>query len=248
MKPILTILSTFFLFISCSLLAANSTTVITEQDAIKALISDISVRNFARVEALSQKNIRIQSSALSLSLLRHQPLLNNGTRSEVSVDYPFLEHDTVSYEWEMMLPTGFKHDAPQNRWWAMSQWHVQPDRTKNESWDDYPNEPPSIALYFGYIDGHYYLSTHYMDVQPEVDNLIEIELGKWTKIKAEITWSQAENGKMKLWLNDSKTPHFTYYGANMLNTYQHYFKVGMYRHPEITTENTIHLRALHVSK
>lgn len=148
----------------------------------------------------------------------------------------------------MMIPFEFRTDGPNNRWWIMGQWHVQPDRTKLETWDDYPDSQPSISLDFAYLNGHYYLNPVYMAIPPTIDNVIEIQPDQWLKIKVDITWSQGEDGKMSLWINDNKSPHIIYNGPNMLNAYQHYFKVGMYRHPKIKTENTINLKQLHISK
>ena len=43
-------------------------------------------------------------------------------------------------------------------------------------------------------------------------------------------------------------PALTVNGPNMNNAYQHYLKVGMYRHQEIHTDNEIFIDDLNVSK
>jgi len=93
-----TAVSCLLVIIHCNnVLAQGVTAEVTEQDILNVLINDISVRQYGRVEILSQQNIELQANYISLHLLNKQKLLNNGSRSEVSVDFPFTEHETITY-------------------------------------------------------------------------------------------------------------------------------------------------------
>lgn len=59
-----------------------------------------------------------------------------GIRTEVAVDFPYSEGESVRYSWEMMFPEEFAGDSPLNRWWLLAQWHDQPDRRIGEKWKD----------------------------------------------------------------------------------------------------------------
>ncbi len=251
MKPIRNlatalVLLTLFISASSSRGNENPVTQSEKEEILSVLISDTDVRAYARIEIPAQRNVTVFDDYISLNLFGVQDLLHNGIRSEVTVDYPFSEHDTVIYEWEVMIPLGFLHDAPDNRWWDMGQWHDQPDLTLGETWADLPGRSPSVSLHLKFYDGKYYFAPRYMSVEPPVDELIEIEPGVWIKLKFKIRWSQEDDGYLKIWIDDEEIPHIHYTGPNMHNGYQHYLKVGMYRHLDIATDNTVNLRSLHI--
>ncbi len=224
----------------------NPVTRVIKEEILSVLISDTSVRAYARIEIPDQRNVTVHDNYVSLHLFHGQELLFNGVRSEVVVDLPFEEHDTVVYQWEVMIPSGFQHDAPENRWWNVAQWHDQPDLRLGETWADLPARSPVISLHLKFYDGRYYFAPRYMHVEPPMEDLIEIQPGEWIKLRFEIRWSQGDDGYLNILVNDDQLPHVHYTGPNMHNGYQHYFKIGMYRHPEIATDNTINLRELHI--
>jgi hypothetical protein len=55
-------------------------------------------------------------------------------------------------------------------------------------------------------------------------------------------------GKVAVFLDGSKEAVVTGTGPNMHNGYQHYLKLGMYRHPEIATENRVAIRDVSIEK
>lgn len=72
--------------------------------------------------------------------------------------------------------------------------------------------------------------------------LIPIQRGVWHALETVIKWSQGADGRIAVFLDGSKEPVLTAMGPNMHNGYHHYLKLGMYRHPEIATENRLGIR------
>lgn len=235
------------LILLCPVFAGdNPITRVVKEEILSVLISDSTVRAYARIEIPDERNVTVHDDYLSLHLFEGQELLFNGVRSEVTVDLPYEEHDTVVYQWEVMIPNGFQHDAPENRWWNVVQWHDQPDLTLGETWADLTARSPVISLHLKFYEGGYYFAPRYMHVEPPMEDLIEIQPGEWIKLRFEIRWSQGNDGYLKIHVNDDQLPHVHYTEPNMHNGYQHYLKIGMYRHPDIATDNTINLRNLYI--
>ncbi len=236
----------FFLVAQSTGTDENRVTRSVKEEILSLLIEDSEVRAFAGIEIPSGRNVTLYDDFLSLHLFDGQDLLFNGVRSEVTVNFPFAEHDTVVYEWDILIPPDFQHDSPENRWWNMGQWHDQPDLTLGETWADLPARSPVMSLHLKFYDGSFYFAPRYMHVEPPFEDLVLITPGEWMKLKFEICWSLGDDGYMKLWVDDSREPDIFYTGPNMHNGYQHYLKVGMYRHPDIVTDNTISLRNLDI--
>ena len=51
-----------------------------------------------------------------------------------------------------------------------------------------------------------------------------------------------------MFFDEAKEPVAVGTGPNMHNGYQHYLKLGMYRHPEIATENRLDIRGVSIEK
>ena len=250
MNRLYSLTNTLILFIvsiaaPCSWGSGNPVTQSVKEEILAVLISDTAVREYALIEIPDERNVTVYDDYIALHLFDGQRLLHNGIRSEVTVNYPFTEHETVVYEWEMMLPEGFQYD-PDNRWWNMGQWHDQPDITRGETWEDLPGRSPPVSLHFEFYDERYYLAPRYMYEDPQPDEMIEVEPGVWIKLRFEIRWSQEDDGHLRIWVNNEETPHAEYTGPNMLNAYWQYLKVGMYRHPDISTDNTINIRSIKI--
>jgi hypothetical protein len=206
---------------------------------------------YARLEVTAAENIAILGSGaeqyLGLHLFPGQKKLNGGIRAEVSVDYPCKQGDTVRYAWRFMVPEGFKSDAPQNRWWIFGQWHDQPDKNRGETWDGFASKSPPVLLGLGELQGRIGFGFEYGPTQAQKQGPFFIVPGKWHHIAVVIRWSQKEDGTTAIFLDDMTTPVATATGANMQNAYQHYLKIGMYRHPGIQTENWLYLDDLKIS-
>lgn len=62
----------------------------------------------------------------------------------------------------------------------------------------------------------------------------------------EIYWSNGSDGHAELYLDNSSEPSLAAKGPNMHHGYQHYWKVGPYRHPDIRTDNRIDIADLRI--
>lgn len=221
-----------------------------EKSLIDAVAPQQKVKDILKFEINSVNNVRVVDGAnpyIGLFLSKNEGKLNKGVRAELSLDYPFEEGEVVSYKWKMKIPKDFKSDAPKNRWWAMAQWHDQPNRTKNQTWKSFTSRSPPIALYYGVFRGKDVLSVNYKDLEPNPSDLITLERDVWTSVEMEIKWSQSASGWLKVYLNGSSTPSVQKSGANMHNDYQHYLKLGMYRDSNIETDNWIFIDDLVVN-
>ena len=210
-----------------------------------------SLLEFAHVEVPSIENIAIQSEGadqhLGLYLLAGQQKLNGGIRTETSVDYPHQSSETVRYAWRFMVPQGFQSDAPKNRWWIIGRWPDQPNRDQREAWDDFPSRSPPVLLSIGELDDRLAIGMAYGPDQSQNRRPFFIEPGQWHNLAVEIRWSQKADGRAAFFLNDMNQSAAMIDGPNMHNDFQHYLKLGMYRHPEIATDNWIYLDDLTVA-
>ncbi len=207
---------------------------------------------YSHIEVPAVENITMMGEGadryLGLHVFPGQKKLNGGIRAELSVDYPFRQGDTVRYTWRFMLPEGFASDAPKNRWWVIGQWHDQPDSTRGESWEGFPSNSPPVLLGLGELDGKLGIGIAYGPDQSQNHGPLFIEPGKWHQIAVEIRWSRKDDGKATVFLDDMSRPVASATGPNMHNDFQHYLKIGMYRHPDIATSNWIYLDELEITR
>ncbi|KLU04443.1 putative signal peptide protein [Rhodopirellula islandica] len=196
-----------------------------------------------------------EGTSLGLRIFPGQSKSHGGIRAEISLDYPFQPEEVVRYSWRFQLPEDFVSDAPQNRWWVIGQWHDQPDSTKNETWDTHPSYSPPISLSIAEVNQNLLLGISYGITHGGHEQAhpapIPIQRGNWYTVHADIHWSLTEQGRAKISLREVTDSDRVMTGPNMNNAYQHYLKIGMYRHPAIQSENWIHLdqiTATHLTK
>lgn len=226
------------------------------EEAYLAYAVDRSLFPYALIEIPALRNIATSTDSfgkyLALSLFPGQELKNGGVRSEVSIDYPYKEGDTVEYSWEFRIPKDFTSDAPKNRWWVFANWHDQPDKNKGETWDTYQAHSAPIIFGYGSKEGKDFvsLSTGLDGSEKGIvpRGLIPITRDTWHSIRMVVTWSQTDTGRVIVYVDGSPSSSFDSKGPNMLNAYQHYMKIGQYRHPEIQAESTIHLKNISIVK
>jgi hypothetical protein len=208
--------------------------------------------DFAHVEVPALENIALLGQGadqhLGLHLIPGQKKRNGGIRAEISVNYPYQPGDTVRYAWRFMVPKGFQSDAPLNRWWIIGQWHDQPNPRRGETWAGYPSKSPPVLISIGELEGRLAIAIAYGPKQSQQRGPLFIEPGIWHRLIAEIHWSQKADGKATFYLDAPDRPAAVLEGLNMHNDYQHYLKLGMYRHPEIKTDNWIYLDDLTVTR
>jgi hypothetical protein len=204
---------------------------------------------YAEIEAARYQNIVMhddEAKYLEFALFPDQEKVNGGMRTEVSVDYPFQARDVVEYSYQFLIPDKkFKHDV-QNRWWVLgAQFHDQPNRDLGEVWNGSPSRSPSISVAYGNVDGQHTLSFLYgADVRHV--GYFKVLSDTWYQIRMRIKWSQAADGALDVYIDDDLEPVFSAEGANMHNEYQHFLKLGMYRHPEINTQAAVYIRNVNI--
>ncbi|HSH93890.1 MAG TPA: heparin lyase I family protein, partial [Roseimicrobium sp.] len=115
-----------------------------------------------------------------------------------------------------------------------------------------PSLSPPVLLGLGEIDGKTAVVLNYgpttAKAKQQIVGPMFIEKGKWHSISFVIHWSNTSEGSVSVYLDDTTKPVMTADGPNMNNEYQHYLKLGMYRHPEIATDNWIFIEGLEISK
>lgn len=233
---------------------ANSAQSLEEMYLRYALSEDII--QYANIEAPSIANIWTGTDEfgnyLTLKLIPNQPLKNNGIRAEISIDSPYQEGDTLEYRWDFKIPNDFVSDAPNNRWWVLADWHVQPDVTKGETWDNYIGKSSPIILWYGNIDWKDALSLstwiHWSKIGIIPRGILTFTRDVWHTLKVVIKWSQSDDGEVMVYFDDSTEPMLSAKWPNMINWYQHYLKVGQYRDREISTENSISIKNISIKK
>jgi len=61
-----------------------------------------------------------------------------------------------------------------------------------------------------------------------------------------VTWARNLSGQVAVHLDGITKPVATAMGPNMHNDFQHYAKIGMYRHPEIIGDNWIYVTGVEI--
>jgi hypothetical protein len=206
----------------------------------------------AHLQLPALENVAIGSDAsgpfLRLRTRHGQPLLHGGVRAELTIDNPHAEGDTLRYSWRFKIADDFVSDAPANRWWLFGDWHDQPDPRLNQTWDGFPPRSPPIALGYGQIGGQDNLSLVYGAPNPITIGLIPFKRGVWNKVTVQIKWSRGASGSVAVYLNDSSTPVQQATGPNMHNSYQHFLKLGSYRHPDIRGDVWVNITDVSIVK
>lgn len=224
---------------------------LNDKEYLSAVLPEELIR-YAGIEVPSRENIQILTNGagryLEFRLVPGQAKKNNGIRAEISVNYPYAVGEIVRYQWEMRLPKDFAADEPRNRWWVMGQWHDQPDKTKGETWEGFPAHSPPVSFNYVRRDGQDFLSLLVGSPRMKSVGLIPISRDTWHALDVLIKWSQGDDGRVAVFLDRSKAPTVSATGPNMHNAFHHYLKLGMYRHPEIATENRLNIRNVRIEK
>ncbi len=222
-----------------------------EVSYLKAAVAP-DVIEFAHIEIPGLEHIRIAGDPakpyLGLRTFGGQKLKNNGVRAEVSIDYPFAAGDTVTYSWRFMIDQSFVSDAPRNRWWVFADWHDQPDRNRGETWDGFPSRSAPIGIGYGVIDGEDRLALFYGSPTSSTVGMAGFKRGVWHAVKMVISWGHGPEARARLYLDDMATPKVEAKGANMHNDFQHFFKVGSYRHREIQGDTWVYLSDVRITR
>ena len=226
-----------------------------DQKYLPAVLPD-ALQKYAHLEVASERNVTVGTDGLNPCLGLHvspeQGMVHGGIRAEMSVNFPFVEGDTVQYAWRFMLPKEFISDAPGNRWWLIGQWHDQPNEKLGETWKNFPSSSPPVALEIAELNGQLGITLVYGQTGTHQHQRhygpFVLERGKWYSITACIHWSRGTDGSASVYLDGSTKPAMVAEGPNMNNDFQHYLKLGIYRHPDIRTDNWIFINRIEISK
>ncbi|UUM33084.1 polysaccharide lyase [Vibrio japonicus] len=211
----------------------------TTQQQIENIANSLNAQGlmqFMRLEAVYDKTIIPLDNKLKFVIRECQDEIHNGLRSELTVNYPFNAGDKVTYEYQLYIPRYFSSD-PQGRWFVLTQWHDQPDPALGETWEGFPGRSPLVSLYSA-PDSKFGV-TYNGD-----STILPFHLGMWNTLKFEFLWSEGDEGKLAVHVNGVE---FNFSGKNMHNNYQHYLKIGMYRHRDIENKNEILFRNLKIT-
>ena len=201
---------------------------------------------FVSVETARCSGLQMEAGRIGFRLSDTTLPVHGGIRSEVAVDYPYREGETVRYAWEMLFPGPFAGDAPLKRWWLVAQWHDQPDRRIGEKWDGFPPRSPPVAIYVEERDG-----------EPGIGLIMNgndkrswtrLPRDTWLQVSVTMRWSTRDDGNVTLDVADRPEFFVSVAGQNMHKGFQHYLKLGQYRHPQIKTDNTVFFRKMNITK
>jgi len=220
--------------------------------------SDINIQQVARslnassllpwmsIEMSECRSISLENDTVAFILDAQTKKIHNGIRSEMSVNFPFNESDEVTYTFDVKLPQDFQSDTPKNRWWIIAQWHDQPDPRLYESWDNFPKRSPPVSIYVEERNGVVGFGVEVLDQHQK--SWFPFPLGNWLTLKTTIHWSTQQDGLVDFSVVDHPEFNQIFTGINMHNAYQHYFKMGQYRHSEIKQLNQVYFRNLNISR
>lgn len=223
----------FFIFLTC---CSNQK---YNDDPIIFITSALDIphlKGITSLEAVFGQTLFVEEGYVKFKISNHQDVIYNGIRSEVAIDFPFTVGEEVIYNFEMFLSENFTSD-PKGRWSILAQWHDQPDPSKGEKWLNFPARSPLVYIFDIIKDGEQRFGIKYGNDLV----YIPIELGKWNFFSFHFKWSPESDGLLKFKMNDIE---YVFRGANMHNNYQHYLKIGLYRHPSIVGSNYIYFRKL----
>lgn len=210
-----------------------------------ALGLDPSLVKATSLEIPSCANIRVAAGEVSFVLDEQNLKVHNGVRSEIAIDYPFNEGDTVEYAWSVMLPSTNPPGTEPGPWWAIAQWHDQPDRRVGETWATFKGQPPPLSVYVERRNS--VVGMGVSGLEGKHLSWAPVPLDTWLDIKATVHWSTGSDGSVEFQVADHPELGFSTTGRNMLNAYQHYLKLGQYRAPWVKALAVVSVRNLKIS-
>lgn len=198
------------------------------------------------LEIPSCSNIQLADSYASFVLNEENEKLHNGIRSEISINYPFAEGDTVEYRWSIMVPSKDAPGSDEHRWWVIAQWHDQPDPRLGETWANFKGQSPPVAIYIENRNGSVGIGLE--GILGKKITWTPVPTDVWLDLRVIVHWSTSDNGSVNLSVDGHPEFDFVSVGRNMLNSYQHYFKAGQYRDSTIRKYSVINIKSLRFRK
>lgn len=216
----------------------------TEPQVIMSALGATDLARYMTVEAGPCDAIVAGRDGVTVSLFPNNPRVNGGVRAELAFNFPFNEGETVRYAWRLKLPAEFHANDNPAQWWLLAQWHDQPDRRQGETWANFPPRSPPIALFVASRAAQ--LGIGLVLGGKERVSWTPVATGAWIPIAFTIRWSTTSAGAVRMQVGGDTPVDVTVEGPNMLNSYQHYLKIGQYRHPVITSFDSASFRDLSI--
>lgn len=186
------------------------------------------------------ENLIVADNYVGFVLNEQKFLVNGGVRAELAIDFPFAEGDTVEYNWSVLMPAKDAPGGESNQWWAIAQWHDQPDPRLGQTWATLKAQSPPVAIYVENRKG--VVGIGLQDWAGKKTSWAPVPTGIWLNFIATIKWSTGANGWVRFRVEDHPELEFAAFGKNMLNGYQHYFKAGQYRTPSVSRYSVIYMK------
>ena len=182
-------------------------------------------------------------------------LIYNKSRVELSMKLPYadeypMDGSVVYYGWSVYFPEDFyyNYSVEHDGFNIVGQWFHRPE--VGQSWEEWENNhggkkgSPSVSIRYEELED----GTHGLGIltRPNVEspstNIAskEIQLGEWNDIIFGVKWSMTNDGYIEAWLNGAKFTDGKYYAKNMYTSTPKNLKLGLYRGPNVLSENDIY--------
>ena len=160
--------------------------------------------------------------SLWFELADDSPYVHGGRRAEIGIDARFWSRETSQYSYEVFVPEMYPitMDA---RWWAISQWHDQPDPRVGQSWTNFPKRPPVISVHLRRTS-----DTTLLELRREDQGVVcrfAVREERWTRVSYEVHWSTANDGWVRM--NVAGGAECVSPGRTMYADYPNYFKLSL---------------------
>ncbi len=168
--------------------------------------------------------------------------INDGHRVELVKKDDGVYGKVRKYSWDFMIDEDYIDD---DRIQIITQFHNQPDFYNGEDYSTYPSLPPPISITYSYGIGKVVVNSIGMK-EVEIGRF-DIIKGRWFHVYFEIKWSLDSDGYVLCIIDNSplstndNSPADKFYIPTVYNRVGNYIKIGLYRHNEITTTNTVYV-------
>lgn len=234
------------LFCGLSVVHAHGCNFIDKNKLAETMAIDKSLIPFLSLEIPSCANINLAEGYAGFVLNEQNEKVNNGVRSEIAINYPFVEGETVEYRWSILVPKDSALGGDDRQWWLIAQWHDQPNYSAGQTWATYKGQPPPVAIHTENRNG--IIGIGLAGIQGKKLSWAPVPMDEWLNLKVVIHWSTKEDGSVNLSVEGHPELTFVSSGRNMLNSYQHYFKAGQYRAPSVNKYSVINIKNIQFKK
>jgi hypothetical protein len=229
-----------------SLVLAQGCAQLDKHQLANAMGIDQELIPWMNLEIPTCANIHVGGGYAGFVLDEVNVKLHEGVRSEISIDYPFVEGDTIEYRWSILVPSQGAPGGDAHQWWLIAQWHDQPDFRVGETWATLKAQPPPVAIFIESRNGVPGIGLYGLPGKKISWSPVPTDV--WLDLGVVVHWSTASGGSVRFFIDGHPEFDVTATGRNMLNGYRHYFKVGQYRAPWIRQLSVLYVRNVRFRK